>query len=143
MADEPPLMFARKLGGLYPANQDAERVLQQIDGQVRVEIKRTRGNNRRLALYWIVLGTVAPILSDLWEGDPLTAKMLHRVLKRRAGLVNRTTLPSGEVEYDDESISFHSMTEADRAEFIDWSFRCLAKWTGIPVEVLTSERSAA
>ena len=142
MSDEPPLMFARRLGGFYPLSDDAAKAMQATDGPVRIEIKKTRGNNRRLALYWIVLGKAAPVLSDLCEGDPLTVKMLHRVLKRRAGLVNKTTLPSGEVIYDDESISFHSMSEPERASYIDWAFAALSKWLGLPVEALTDREAA-
>ncbi len=142
MSDAPPLMFARRLGGLYPANPDAERALSQIEGVVRVELKRTRGNSRRLALYWIVLAKVAPVLSQMCEGDQLTSKMLHRVLKRRAGLVRKTKLPSGDVEYDDDSISFHAMTEPQRAEYVDWAFATLAKWLNISVDELTAQEAA-
>ena len=136
-------MFVRKLGMLAPANADAERALSHIEGHVRVEFKRTRGNNRRLALYWAVLASVAPILSDMCEGDALTSSMLHRVLKRRKGLVRKTTMPSGEVAYDDDSISFHMMTEDQRSDYINWAFDTLSKWTKIPVADLTDARNSA
>jgi hypothetical protein len=40
---------------------------------------------------------------------------LHNVLKDRAGLVKVVTLPSGEQIKDYDSISFHKMTEPERA----------------------------
>ncbi len=142
MKDSPPLLVSHRLGGLYAANPDAEKAIAAIKGVARIEIKQTKGNNPRLALYWIVLGKVCGPLSQMCEGDPLTSKMLHRVLKRRKGLCSKTTLPSGEVEYNDDSISFSDMTEPERAEYIDWAFETLAKWMRVPVEAIT-ERQAA
>jgi hypothetical protein len=137
MADKAPLMFRRHLGGLYPANPAAERALAAVDGPVRVEIKRSRGNQGRIALYWIVLGKVAPSLSALCEGDALDDNMLHRVLKDRRGLYTTTTLPSGELVKNYDSISFAKMTEPDRNEYIQWAFETLAKWLGVEVSALT------
>jgi hypothetical protein len=56
MADAPPLFFERRLGGLFPACPAAEKALSAVQGRVRVKITRTQGNNKRIALYWIVLG---------------------------------------------------------------------------------------
>ncbi len=137
MAETAPLMFRRHLGGLYPANPAAERALAAVDGTVRVEIKRSRGNQGRLALYWIVLGKVAPTLSALCEGDAIDETMLHRILKDRRGLYTTTTLPSGEVVKNYDSIGFAKMTEAERNEFIQWAFETLAKWLGVEVAALT------
>lgn len=143
MSDEAPLFFERRLGGLYPACPAAEHALQAVQGRVRVKITRMQGNNKRIALYWIVLGIVAPLLSERCEGDALDDQMLHRVLKDRRGLFTVTTLPSGEVLKNYDSISFHTMTEVDRAAYIDWAFATLSKWIGVPVETLTQEARAA
>jgi hypothetical protein len=139
MTDTAPLFFERRLGGLFPACPAAERALAAVEGKVRVKMTRTRGNNRRLALYWIVLGIVAPMLSERCEGDALDDAMLHRVLKKRRGLCGSTRLPSGEVEYNDGSIGFAAMTEPERAAYVDWAFATLSKWIGVPVETLTRE----
>lgn len=142
MADEPPLLFDRRLGGLFPANPAAEKALAAVSGRVRVKITRTYGNNKRIALYWIVLGIAAPMLDEVAPG--LTDKLLHNVLKDRYGLVRIVKLPSGEQVKDYDSISFAKMTEPERAGFIDWAFNTLSGWLGVDVETLTKEaRSAA
>lgn len=137
MADSPPLFFERRLGGLFPACPAAEKALEAVSGRVRVKITRTQGNNKRIALYWIVLGIAAPMLDEVAPG--LNDDLLHKVLKDRRGLVRVITLPSGEQVKDYDSISFASMTEPERAAFIDWAFATLSKWLGVPVEVLTRE----
>jgi hypothetical protein len=137
MADEAPLLFDRRLGGLFPANPAAEKALAAVNGRVRVKITRTQGNNKRIALYWVVLGIAAPMLDEVAPG--LTDQLLHNVLKDRAGLVKIVTLPSGEQVKDYDSISFHKMTEPERAAYIDFAFTTLSKWLGVTVEELTTE----
>lgn len=139
MADTVPLIFERRLGGLFPANPAAERALAAVAGKVRVKLTRTQGNNKRIALYFIVLSICAPLLSEKCDGDAIDDAMLHRILKDRRGLFTTTTLPSGEVVKNYDSISFHAMTEPDRAAFIDWAFATLSKWLGIDVATLTRE----
>jgi hypothetical protein len=141
MADEAPLIFERRLGGLFPANPAAEKALAAVQGRVRVKITRTQGNNKRIALYWVVLGIAAPMLDEQAPG--LTDQLLHNVLKDRAGLVKVVTLPSGEQIKDYDSISFHKMTEPERAKYIDWAFATLSSWLGVSVEELTNEARAA
>jgi hypothetical protein len=141
VADSAPLFFERRLGGLFPACPAAEQALAAVKGKVRVKITRTQGNNKRIALYWIVLGIAAPMLDEKAPG--LTDKLLHNVLKDRYGLVRIITLPSGEQVKDYESISFASMTEPERAAFIDWSFKTVSGWLGCSVEELTKEGEAA
>lgn len=140
MSDSPPLFFEKRLGGLFPACPASEKALVAVAGRVRVKLTRTQGNNKRLALYWIVLGIAAPMLDEQAPG--LTDKLLHNVLKDRAGLVKIVTLPSGDQIKDYESISFASMTEPERAAFIDWAFNTLSGWLGVPVEELTKEAKA-
>ena len=136
MADEAPLFFERRLGGLFPACPAAEKALAAVNGRVRVKITRTQGNNKRLALYWITLGIAAPMLDEVAPG--LTDQLLHNILKDRAGLVKVVTLPSGDTIKDYDSISFASMTEVQRAEFIDFAFKTLSIWLGCSIEELTS-----
>jgi hypothetical protein len=137
MADSPPLFFEKRLGGLFPASPAAEKAMQAVDGRVRVKITRTQGNNKRIALYWIVLGICAPMLDEQAPG--ITDDLLHKVLKDRRGLVRIVTLPSGEQVKDYDSISFASMTEVERAAFIDWAFTTLSGWLGVDVPTLTKE----
>jgi hypothetical protein len=142
VADAPPLFFERRLGGLFPACPAAEKALAAVDGRVRVKITRTHGNNKRLSLYWITLGIAAPMLDEVAPG--ITDELLHKVLKDRYGLVRIVKLPSGEEVKDYDSISFASMTEVERAAYIDWSLTTLSKWLGVDVETLTKEaRDAA
>lgn len=138
MTDTAPLMFAPRMGGLFPACQASEKALRALDGPVRVTFKRTRGNQGRMALYWVVLAKVAPMLSELCEGDSIDETMLHRILKDRRGLYTQTTLPSGEVVKNYDSISFHKMPENERAEYVTWAFDTLAKWLKVSVVDLTA-----
>lgn len=139
MPESAPLLCTKRLGGLFPANPATEKALAALDhsGPVRIEIKRTRGNMKRMALYWVVLGKVAPILSDMCQGDAIDENMLHRILKDRRGLFTETVLPSGEVIKNYDSVSFHKMPENERAAYIDWAFETLAKWLKVPVTTLT------
>lgn len=147
MADEAPLFFTKRLGGLFAMNPAADEALAALSNgdRVRVKITRTRGNNRRIALYWIVLGICAPMLSERCDGDAIDDRMLHRILKDRRGLYTTTTLPSGEVIKNYDSISFAKMTEPERSAFINWAFETLSKWLGVDVQTLTheAEREAA
>lgn len=141
MADEAPLLFERRLGGLFPANDAAEQALSSVNGRVRVKITRTQGNNKRIALYWIALGIAAPMLDEVAPG--ITADLLHKVLKDRRGLVRVVKLPSGEEIKAYDSISFHTMTEPERAAFIDWALNTLAGWLGLDILTLTNEARLA
>jgi hypothetical protein len=141
MPDKAPILMRKHLGGLYPASLAAKKALDALDnsGSVKVEFKRTRGNNSRLALYWVVLAKVAPVLSDMCEGDALDENLLHRTLKDRRGLYKTIILPSGEVIKDYDSISFHKMPENERNDFIQWAFETMAKWIGVSVLELTAK----
>lgn len=145
VADQPPLFFIKRMGGLFPACPAAERALAAVDGKVRAKLTRTQGNNRRMALYWIVLGIAAPMLSERCEGDAIDDTMLHRILKDRRGLYSETKLPSGEIVRNHDSISFAAMPENERAEYVTWAFETLAKWLSVDVATLTreAEREAA
>jgi hypothetical protein len=143
MSDTPPLFFTKKLGTLAPANEAATKALAAIDpgSRVRVEIKSTRGNVRRNALYWACLNVAAPMLDEKAPG--ITVDLLHKVLKDRYGLVRIVTLPSGEQVKDYDSISFAKMTEPERAAFIDWALGTVSRWLGCDVTDLKREGEAA
>jgi len=138
--NQPPLLFAPRLGGLFPASLAAEKALAALDksAPVKVAFKRTRGNQGRMALYWIVLAKAAPLLSELCDGDAIDETMLHRILKDRRGLYTQTTLPSGEIVKNYDSISFHKMPENERNDYVQWAFETLAKWLKVSVLDLTA-----
>lgn len=146
MADKEPLLFRVQLGTLRPINGAAEEALKAIgsNAPVRVEIKRTSGNTKRLAFYWVMLKIALENLEDAFDG-PVTTKALHRWLKREAGIatpiISRKT---GEiVDWDYDSISFHTMPENERAEFIDFASKKLAARLGVDPHVLMTEAKAA
>ncbi len=141
MVESIPLLFKPHLGGLHPINPAATKAVAALvkGAPVKIEIKRTRGNQGRLAVYWIMLAKAAPALSAMCDGDALDDAMLHRVLKDRRGLYSTTTLPSGEVVKNYDSISFAKMSEPERSEYVSWAIETLAKWLGIEPGELTSD----
>lgn len=146
MADTEPLLFRVQLGALRPINGAAADALKALaDGSmVRVEIKRTQGNVKRMAWYWVMLKIALDNLEDAFDG-PVTTGMLHNWLKRQAGLGKPIkSRKTGEViDHDYGSIAFHNMPENERAAFIDFAIRVLAKRLGCHPEVLTSEAQRA
>jgi len=144
--DSEPLLFKVALGALHPLNGAATDALKVLaDGStVRIEIKRTQGNARRMAWYWCMLKIALDNLEDAFDG-PVTTQMLHKWLKREAGLASPiVSRKTGDViDYDYDSIAFHNMPEHQRTEFIDFAIRVLAKRLGCHPEVLTSEAQRA
>lgn len=145
MPDSEPLIFSAQLGTLRPVTSAATDAVTKASGQqVRVEIKRTTGNTRRIAWYWVMLKVALENLSDAFDG-PVTPKTLHRWLKREAGhakpIVSRKT---GEViDWDYDSISFATMPENERAEFIEFAANTLAARLGCEPSVLMDEARRA
>lgn len=142
MTDSPPLLFTATPLGLRPANDAATEAVKACTGTVKVEIKQSRGNDRRLAKYWVT----AKIVADNWpmETGTVTAKWLHVQTKRKLGLskyLGRTT--AGTDAWDDESISFRSMNEPDRAAYIDQAFELWASVLGVTKDELLAEQEAA
>ena len=146
MADVEPLLFRTVLGVLRPLNGASEEALKHIgNGQtVRIEIKRTTGNIRRLAWYWVMLKIALENLEDAFEG-PVTTKALHRWLKRESGLatpiISRKTREI--IDYDYDSIAFSNMTEDERASFVDFASEKLAARLGCDPAELTSMAKAS
>lgn len=142
MADTEPLYFHAQLGALRPVNGAAEDAMRKIKpgSRVRIEIKQTRGNAARLAWYWVMLRIALDNLADAFDG-PVTTQMLHRWLKREAGLAKPIlSKKTGEVlDYDYDSISFHSMPETERAAFVDFAAAKLSARLGVDVDTLRRE----
>lgn len=145
MADSEPLLFRSVFGTLRPVTAAAEDAARACNNTVvRVEIKRTAGNVKRMALYWVVLRVAAEQLSDAVDGV-LSTRALHRWLKREYGLAKPiVSKKTGEViDYDYDSVSFAKMTEPDRAAFIDWTIQKLSARLGCDVTDLRREAEAA
>lgn len=146
MSDSEPLLFRRSLGSLVPSTAAAEDAMKAVPlgTLVRIEIKRSQGNQRRMAWYWVMLKLALENLDDAFDG-PVTTRHLHRWLKREAGLaapiVSRKT---GEIiDYDYDSISFANMAEHERAKFIDFACQKLSARLGVDVSTLKSEAQEA
>lgn len=147
MTDKEPLLFRAMLGTLRPVTAAADQAARDMSGQVvRVEIKRTTGNTRRMGLYWVVLRMAVEQLTDAFDG-PMTPKVMHLWLKREAGLSKpiRSRKTGEIIGYDDDSISFATMPENERARFVDFAFDRLSRRIGCDVTTLTreAEREAA
>ena len=136
-AERPPCIFVKRLGGLFPANNEATLALAGVDGKCVVKITAATRNQRRRSLYWIVVGIVAPIMNDLHDID-MTDAELHDHVRRRAGYVTYLDLPHGRIERL-QSTSDKAMNEADRAIFTNKAFDAFSRWTGVPVDVLIAE----
>jgi hypothetical protein len=144
MADKQPTLFRKVFGSLRPVTPAAEELLASVpDRAVRVEIKNIKGNTRRMALYWCCLKVGCEQLSDAVDGI-MTPRLLHRYLKRRCGISSPVvSKKTGEIiEWDDESISFENMSEAERASYIDQALETLSKWIGCDVTTLRAEGQA-
>jgi hypothetical protein len=147
MSEKEPILFRSMLGSLRPVSAAAEELTKATSGEVvRVEVKRTTGNTRRLALYWVALRITVEQLSDAVDGI-LSTKAMHRKLKRDLELAKPiVSKKTGEVvDYDYDSISFEKMPENERAEFITAALEKMSRWIGCDVTTLTreAEREAA
>lgn len=142
MSDTEPLLFRPVLGALRPVNGAAEDAIKAIQqgSLVRVEIKRTQGNTRRLAWYWVMLKLALDNLGDAFDG-PITTKALHHWLKREAGHATpiRSKKTGEIIDWDYDSISFAAMPENERSEFIDFACRKLSARLGVDVTTLRAE----
>ena len=142
MADTEPLLCRVVLGSLRPVNGAADDAVKAIQAGsiVRIEIKKTVGNVKRLAWYWVMLKLVLENLEDAFDG-PMTTRALHRWLKREAGHATpiRSRRTGEIIDYDYDSISFATMTENERAEFVDFASKKLSARLGVDVETLKQE----
>ena len=146
MADTEPLLFRAIMGALRPMSGAAEDALKAIPvgSVVRIEIKRTVGNIKRMAWYWVMLKIALDNLEDAFDG-PMTTTMLHKWLKRQAGLAVpvRSKKTNEIIDWDYDSISFHTMPENQRSEYINFAADLLAKRLGVDPMTLQREALAA
>lgn len=138
MSDTAPLIFERRLGGLFPVNPAAREALTAVEGRCVIKITRATRNQQRRSLYWVVTGIVADVLNDM-HGTTLTDQDLHDIIRRKLGLYTEVTLPSGDVHVKLRSTSDKAMAEPERAAFTDRALKVYSAWLGIPVETLTDE----
>ena len=144
MTDKQPALFRKAFGSLRPVTPAAEELIKAMpERAMRIDITGIRGNTKRLAFYWICLKVGCEHLSDAVDGI-MTPRILHRFLKRRCGLSTPiVSKKTGEiVEWDDESIAFERMSEAERAEYIDQALTKLSEWIGCDIASLRSEGEA-
>lgn len=139
MADKPPLLFEVRFGALHPANTTAREAVKAIPGgAVRVEIKRTRANERRRGFYWLMLDVAAEAMADQ-TGFPFDQELLHNTLKAKLGLGETFTTPSGHTIFKPRSTSNRAMTEPERARWTDRCANALSHWLGVEVHELMNE----
>lgn len=138
MPEQAPLFFRPKLGMLAPANPAAVAAMKGVEGTVSVKISGGRRNQRRRGLYWIVAGLVTELLNDAHELS-LTENELHDITRKKLGLFDDITLPSGDIHSRYRSTSDKAMSEADRAVFTDRAFTLWSRWTGVDVDSLRRE----
>lgn len=136
--ERPPLVFIKRLGGLFPANAESAAALTGIDGKCVAKLSQMTRNQRRRSLYWVVVGIVAGVLNDA-GGTDFTEGELHDEVRRRLGYVTYMPTPGGGKIERLHSTSDRAMNEADRAIFTTKAFEQYARWTGVPVETLIAE----
>lgn len=145
MADKEPILYTKRLGAWRPATPAAEEEFALVpEGAVRrLAISGIRGNTRRLALYWVCLKKACELLSDAVDGI-LSRKALHRWLKREEGLAAPIkSKKTGEIiDYDYESISFESMSEHERSEYINAALERISRRLGCDVTEIKQEAEA-
>ena len=146
MSDVEPLLCRVVLGTLRPMSGAAEDAIRALPAGsiVRIEIKQTRGNYKRLAWYWVMLKLAVDNLADRFDG-PVNSGMMHKWLKQRFGLSKPVrSKKTGEIiGYDEGSIAFHSMPENERAPYIEGAVNFLAEQLGTDPSTLREESQRA
>ena len=141
MSDSPPLLFAPRFGALHPINSAAREAVKALTGDCRIEIKRSGANERRRGFYWVMLDVAAEALTDK-TGFHFDQELLHNELKRRLGLGETFTTPSGETIFKPRSTSNRAMTEPERARWVDRCASVLSHWLGVEISALMDEARA-
>jgi hypothetical protein len=109
------LFMRRKLGSLWPIDDEGREVLQGLptDADVRVTIKRAR-NVQFHRLFFGLLNLVAQ------SGGPYdSADQLLTVVKIGIGHVDGIIMPDGSMAWHPRSISFAKMDETEFRAFYD------------------------
>jgi len=138
IANEPPLIFEARLGGLFPANRMAEEAMLEVRGRVQVQIRGGTANQRRRGLYWVCAGIVVQILNDL-HTMTLTEKELHDITRDKFGMYDEFKLPSGQSFKRYHSTSNRAMNEAARADYTTRALGLWSTWTGVDITTLRQE----
>lgn len=139
MSDKPPLLCEVRFGALHPINSAAREAIKAIpSGPVRIEIKRTRANEARRGFYWTMLDVAAEAMTDS-TGFPFDQETLHTELKKRLGLGETFTTPSGHTIFKPRSTSNRAMTEPERARWTDRCANVLSHWLGCEISELMDE----
>jgi hypothetical protein len=139
MTDKPPKLCEVRFGALHPVNSAAREAIKAIPpGLVRIEIKRTRANERRRGFYWVMLDVAADALTDA-TGFVWDQELLHNELKRRLELGTKYTTPSGVEVFKPQSTSNHAMTEPERARWTDRCANVLSHWLNCEITELMDE----
>jgi hypothetical protein len=145
MADKEPLLCRVVLGSLRPVTGAAEEATQALgEGAiVKISVVKAKGNTRRLGLYWVCLKKACILLSDAVDGI-LSRQALHRWLKRDQGLAQPiVSKKTGEViDYDYESISFETMPEHERSEYINGALERISQRLGCDVTEIKQDAEA-
>lgn len=142
MSDRPPLLFRAEFGRLVPVNTAAREAVKAIPaGDVRVEIKRTRANERRRGFYWVMLDVAAEAMTDA-TGFPFDQQLLHDTLKAKLGLGQEFVTLAGHRIFKPRSTSNRAMTEPERAVWTDRCANVLSHWLGVEVQQLMDEARA-
>lgn len=138
---KPFLLFEARLGGLFPANADAENAMREIKGRVSVALKGGVANQRRRSLYWAVADLVVPLLNQQ-HGLTLDSMDLHDITRDKLRLYDEQVLPSGEIYKRLRSTSNRAMPESERADYTNRAFALWSTWTGVEVTALRAEAEA-
>jgi hypothetical protein len=142
MSDTPPLLFEVRFGALHPANTFAKAAVAACPpGPVRIEIKRTRSNERRRGFYWVMLDVAAEALTDA-TGFAWDQELLHDELKRRLKLGETFITPTGHQVFKPRSTSNRAMTEPERVRWLERCAAVLSNWLGVEVIALMNEARA-
>lgn len=142
MADKEPILVRVQLGALRPDGEAAQELIAAYPNGtlLRIEVVKATGNVKRMRFYWKMLRVALANLVDAFDG-PVRPNAFHLWLKRNLGLSHPIkSKKTGEIiAWDDDSISFNTMDEPERAAFIDRVRDFLAKRLGVAPEILMDE----
>lgn len=123
---------------LSPVNGAAQEAMNHVQGTITVKITRATANQKRRSLYWSIAHVVAEALSDRLD-SPITEEDLHSLTRKKLGLYDEITLPSGEVYQKLKSTSDRNMPEPERAAYTDRALKTWSRWMGVEVHTLLEE----
>lgn len=95
-----------------------------------VTIRKSSRNLRRMRFYRGMLKAACEVLAQQVPG--LQPDDLHAILKKRLGLGDTVTLPSGDTYFRPASTSFARMDEPTFAAYVTRVDGVLSRWIGCP-----------